>query len=253
MPTSESSELIRLKEFISDRGIDFVSDFQANRTPPIDFALSVSRDRIAATAGKGQISRRQMKEIQSSVKRELGLDIEWLVTPSERTSTMEAALRELLDGKFPGAINSVLISASKSPPVSVWIERNQLHDKVPDLEAVQKVVEQFLKLYDITGSVVSDDDGADVPSNPLILRKLKVHAPATVETLAKLLQAAGSNIPDRRWLQRALDRLRKQGLVTRSKLGEYCLTETALAVVPHGGNRASSDVERALALGRRKW
>ena len=102
MPTSESSEIVRLKEFLAAKGIDFVADIRANRTPPIDLALSIPGDRIADLAGKGQISRRQMKLIQSAVKKELGLQVEWIVTPSQKTSAMEAALQELLNGRFPG-------------------------------------------------------------------------------------------------------------------------------------------------------
>jgi hypothetical protein len=72
MSNLDSSELPRLKEFLAQRGIDFVSEITANRTPPIDFALSIPGDRIADLAGKGQISHRQMKLIQSTVKKELG-------------------------------------------------------------------------------------------------------------------------------------------------------------------------------------
>lgn len=253
MPTSDSSELTRLKAFLVARGINFVLDIQANRTPPIDFALCIPGDRIADLAGKGQISQRQMKLIQSSVAKELGLQIEWVVTPSQRTSAMEAALHELLEGKYPGVVGAVFISALKTAPVSVWIERNPKDETRPELAALEAIVEQFLKLYDIAEPLVTDGLSVDLPSNPMILRKLKVLAPITPKRLAEALQAAGSTVPDLRWLQSKLDTLRKHGLLVRSQAGEYCLTEVGLGVVPHGPNRSSSDVERALALGRRKW
>ena len=235
------------------RGIDFVVDIQTNRTPPIDFALCIPGDRIADLAGKGLISPRQMKLIQSSVAKELGLQIEWVVTPSQRTSAMEAALNELLEGKFPGVVSAVFISSPRTAPVSVWIERNPKDESRPELAALECVIGQFLKLYDIADPLVTDGDSVDLPSNPVILRKLKVLAPITTQRLAEALRAAGSTVPDLRWLQSKLDTLRKHGLLIRSKAGEYCLTELGLGAVPHGPNRLSSDVERALALGRRKW
>jgi len=253
MPTSESSEIARLKEFLTAKGIDFVSDIQANRTPPIDFALFIPGDHIASLAGKGQISPRQMKLIQNAAKKEIGLQIEWVVTPGQKTSSVEAALQELLKGRFPNAVSAVFISSLKTAPVSVWIERNPKVESRPELAALRVVVEQFLKLYDVTELLVMDGDNVDSPTNPMIMRRLKVIAPATTEQLADALRAASSTIPDLRWLQSKLDTLRKQGLVVRSKLGEYCLTELGLSVVPHSQNRTSSDIERALALGRRKW
>jgi len=35
--------------------------------------------------------------------------------------------------------------------------------------------------------------------------------------------------------------------------GTYVLTDSALGVVPAGARYTSSDIDRALALGRRKW
>ena len=133
MHNSDSSELTRLKDFLAERGVDFISDIQANRTPPTDFTLSISGDRIADLAGKGLISHRQMKLIQSSAKKVCGLQIEWIVTPSQRTSSIESALYELLNGQHPGVVSAVFISALKIAPVSVWIERNPKDKTCPEL------------------------------------------------------------------------------------------------------------------------
>jgi len=110
-----------------------------------------------------------------------------------------------------------------------------------------------LVLHDIENAIVTDDDAVGLPSLQMVLRKLKVHAPATIPALMSSMREAGFTVPDSRWLNRCLDRFRKQGLVTKSAEGVFCLTEKALAVVPHGKNRMSSDIERVLALGRRKW
>ncbi len=249
----DSYKLFQLKHHLSRLGIDFVSDIQANRIPPIDFALSISGDCIADLAGKGQISRRQMKLIQSSVQKDLDLRIEWIVTPSQTTSSIEAALHELLERKHPGAVSAVFISQLKITPVSVWIERNQKDETRPDLASLETVVEEFLKLYEISDYLVSEGSDLGLPTNPMLLRKLKQLAPVTIEGFAASLWAAGSGVSNLRWLQLKLDTLRKHGLLFRSKTGEYCLTELGLGIVPHGKNRTSSDVERALALGRRKW
>ncbi len=242
-----------LKEFLAAKGIDFVSEIRASRTPPFDFALCVPGERIANMAGQGQISRRQMKLLQTAAKKECGLEIEWVVTPNEKTSAVETALLELLATRFPGAVNAVFISSLKSEPVSVWLDRNPQYEAPPDLSALREVAEQLLKLYGVAMFLVMDGAGADTPTNPMILRRLKIVAPATTEQLAEALSAAGATIPETRWLQSKLDTLRKQGFVARSNAGTYCLTELGLSLVPHSRNRSSSDIDRALALGRRKW
>lgn len=242
-----------LKEFLAAKGIDFVSEIRPSRTPRFDFALCVPGERIANLAGQGQISHRQMKLIKTAAKKECGLDIEWVVTPNERTNAVETALLELLATRFPGAVNAVFISSLKSEPVSVWLDRNTQNEAPPDLSALREVVEQLLKLYGVVTFLVMDGAGADTPTNPMILRRLKIVAPATTEQLAEALSAAGATIPQARWLQSKLDTLRKQGFVVRSNTGAYCLTELGLSLVPHSRNRNSSDIDRALALGRRKW
>ena len=99
-----------LKEFLAAKGIDFVSEIRASRTPRFDFALCVPGERIANLAGQGQISRRQMKFLQTAAKKECGLEIEWVVTPNEKTNAVETALLELFATRFCYPNESATIS-----------------------------------------------------------------------------------------------------------------------------------------------
>jgi hypothetical protein len=253
MANSDSSNISRLRDFLAGRGVDFLSEVKANRTPPIDFALFVAGDRVAERAGKGQISHRQMKLLQRDVKKHLGLEVEWIVTAGQQTTAMEVALHELLEARYPGAASAVYISSPKIVPVSVWIEPSPKAKNRPEMAHLKTVCAQFLKLFGIEGSVVMYGESEDLPSNPMILRNLKINAPVTTERLADQLRSMRSIIPNVRWLQGKLDTLRKEGLVTRSNEGDYSLTELGLGIVPYGKHRSSSDIERALALGRRRW
>jgi len=75
--------------FLSAKGI-FRFDIQASRTPPIDFALS-----IPATASQalqaGPDFATATEAHSNAAKKETGFQIEWVVTPSQKTSSMEAA------------------------------------------------------------------------------------------------------------------------------------------------------------------
>ncbi|WP_395741323.1 hypothetical protein [Prosthecobacter sp.] len=253
MENLDSSKRNELMRFLKKRHIDFISDIRGNRPPPVDFAVFIPSDRISSLAQPGHISKRQLTNFQRYLRSKLGIAIEWIEESGQRSTAMEAALFELLDLKYPGRYREVFISALGSKPVCVWLEPSTPEVENPTLEEVKVAVQTFMGLYNVSDFVVDDGASASLPSGPTILRKVKVHAPVTREILAEQLVLAGSTVPDIRWLQRRLDKLRKQGLVHREVSGDYSLTEAALSTVPHGRGRTSSDIERALALGRRKW
>ena len=252
MANSDSSHLNDLMIFLEEHGLSFISDVKANRSPPIDFALFVTADQVGNRAGKGRTSQRQMKFLQRSIKEHLGLEVEWIVMPSHQAAVLESALFELLDARYPGAVSTVIISSPTIRPVSVWIEPNAAVASWPGMSVVATLIKEFLKLYAIESPIINGDS-RDLPAKPMILRTLKVYAPVRTGYLAEVLSAGGFTVPSSHWLQTKLDALRKQGLIVRSKEGEYALTELGLGVVPHGKNRLSSDIERALAFGKRKW
>lgn len=253
MLTSDSSKIVDLIEFLKTRGIDFVTEVRGNRPPPFHYAVFIPSERVSALAKPGFVSKRQLKNLQSALREHLGIAVEWIEESGSRSSAMEAALLQLLEMKFPGRFREVFISGLKSRPICVWIEPLKDVDDYPSPEEIRAVVQTFMDLYGLAEFVVDDGTDTSLPSNSAILRRLKIHAPVVTSDLAGQLAASGATVPDDRWLQRKLDRLRKQGLVHRESNGAYCLTELALKAVPHGRGRTSSDVERALALGRRKW
>ncbi len=247
----DSSELDLLKNFLDSYGVNFISEIKADRSAPVDFALFLSADRVREKVGKGYTSRRQMKMIQEAVKEKLGYVIEWIVTPSQEAAVLEAALLELLSTRFPGVFTAVIMSAPKTPPVSVWLQYDPTASAMPDPKDVNALILELLELYQVREPIVVHE--SDLASKPMILRVLKIHSPIRTPRLARLLRSSGITVPTDHWLQNKLDALRKEGLVIRAVTGEYALTEHGLTVVPHGKHRLSSDVERALAFGRRQW
>jgi hypothetical protein len=247
----DSSEPNQLKKFLDDYGLNFISEIRANRTPPVDFALVISADRVREKVGKGYTSRRQMKMVEETVKEKFGYVIEWIVTPSEEGAVLEAALLELLSARFPSVFTTVIMSAPKTPPVSVWVQCDPNARSMPDPKEVDALIFEFLALYGIQEPIVVHE--SNLPSKPMILRALKIKAPIRTPRLANVLRSDGSTVPTDHWLQNKLDALRKEGLIIRASTGEYALTERGLSLVPHGKHRSSSDIERALAFGRRQW
>jgi hypothetical protein len=96
-------------------------------------------------------------------------------------------------------------------------------------------------------------EDSECPEDPRVLLALKILAPVTVQRLNAHLLSENVHVPDPKWLQRTLDKLRKKNMVVRSKEGDYSLTGRALWTIPAGKKRTSSDVQRVLALRKKKW
>jgi hypothetical protein len=194
-----------------------------------------------------------MTQLRNQILKKFGLSIEWVITQGELVATIESALLKLLQDRFPGVISSAIVSSLHVYPVSVWLEATPGAKVLPSIAAVSEVCKELLKVFGVKSLSVVYADSEELPSNPMILRCLKKHAPITGDHLAKKLKLEGLTIPDPRWLHKKLDTMRRNGLLVWLKGEKYSLTELALSVVPYGKTRNSSDVERALALGRRKW
>lgn len=91
------------------------------------------------------------------------------------------------------------------------------------------------------------------PSGPAILRALKRLQPADAGQVAAGLTSSGQLPPSVAWLRNQLDSLRKKGFAQWDASGAYRLTLSGLAVLPQTRGRQGADVERALALARRRW
>jgi hypothetical protein len=253
MGNSDSSKLERLQEYLSQRELDFVSDIKVSHGPGVDFAIFVSSDRVAKQAGKGCGSFRQMRMLQKSIRKELGIAVEWIVLPGDQAAVIETALREALNARYPNMFTAAYVSSPKMPPIYVWLEPKPQAKKPPEIGCLRVLCEDLFKVFGLGAPTLILGETEELPTNPTILRSLKIYSPALVEELAGHLRSSGSLVPHVRWLETKLDTLRRNGLVSRSSDGKYSLTELALSTVPYGRSRSSSDVERALALGRRKW
>jgi hypothetical protein len=253
MTNLASSENSKLKEFLRERGVAFISDIRASHVPPIDFALFLQADAIGERAEKNQTSWRQLRQLQIDIKKRLGITVEWIVIPGTQAASLEGALLEILQQRFPGVFAAVFVSSPKLSPVWVWLDVKPDAKDLPDIKTLEVISTELFKIFGFVAPHVVYASATALPTNLAILRALKIRAPAHVEELFGVLTKRQSSIPDIRWLQTKLDTMRKTGLVVRAGTGQYVLTERALAIVPINKKRSSSDVERALALGRARW
>lgn len=245
------SHIEKLKGFFARKGFGFLNEINISHAPEGGLTIFVPRERVSATAEKNCVSMQQMKLLEKEISSELGFRVQWVIAHTEAVANLESSLLDLVNEKFPGMVEAVYISNLKLIPVSVWIEAKTNQKSLPEGD-IGKLIQRFLQVFDVKESLLIFDSQS-LPSNLMILRKLKIESPATVSRLASTFGNEKHVVPSHSWLQTKLDTLRKQGFLVRSPGGEYSLTDAALRIIPHTLNRSSSDVQRALALARRKW
>ena len=242
-----------LREFLQTRGIACVSEIREGNSDDIDFVLYVPGDRVSRRVDAGRTSVRQMTRLCNDIKKQLKLNVEWIITQDDRVADLEAALRGAFEARFPGIFTAVSVSALHVSPSLVSVETDPQAINRPGAEHLSEIAASIFSAYGVEPPTVFYGDGLELPSIPMILRGVKTGSPATAESLADRLRQSRTLIPDLTWLRRKLDTLRREGLVVRISSGAYAMTEKGLGIVPHGRSRSSSDVERVLALARRKW
>lgn len=239
-----------IREYIKEKKHDFIVDVGFRSSDDV-ILLYVPQEKIIDKAKKGFTSKRQLEFIKKKIATVFSKEIEVIVTQSEAHFELEAGIYQILNRKFHEKIISLYLSFSGENRVNVRIEVEILNDKLRI--DVKKHLGNVLAEANIgvnTMNWISMEP--ELPTLTSILREVKIHQPVDLNGLLELLHTKYASISGK-WLNGKLDQLRKKGFLHRETNGCYVLTAIAIASVPAGTRHTSSDIERALALGKRKW
>jgi hypothetical protein len=213
--------------------------------------LYVPRSNIAATVKKGFTSSKQLENLKKGLSDAFSTEAEFVFTQSESHNELEAGFFQLLRRSSNGAVKSLFISFSNEDLVDTWIEVDVFSES--EKKNLDAFYGEILKNTNLEkGNIFWIDIESEKPSVPAILRTIKVLQPVKIDVLCSELLNIYPGVNER-WLKSKLDLLRKKYFVHWQRPGTYVLTSAALSAVPTSTNRTSSDVKRALALGRKKW
>jgi hypothetical protein len=242
--------LINVKNFISESNIDCVTDIQLRVSDNV-VLLYLNKSLLLQKSKIGLISKKKINSIKNKVIEKFKCNVEVILSLTEEQKELEAGLYRLLNRKFHNSIISLYLSFINTDSVEAIIEGQAINDALRN-----EVVEFFRnQLKDVDINLLSVrwfDSHEDFPSPPELLRYIKKHQPITMTDLLVVLHELYESVSEK-WLGRQLDALRKKGFLLREPSKHYVLTAHALSEIPAGKRRSSSDIERALALGRRKW
>ena len=246
-----SDAMLSLKAFLADRKVDYVSSVRVIAETK-SVILDVPRERLGDTASPRMTSKRQLDRLATAIQNEFGLSVLFALRSEGLLNDIESGLRATLERRFPGAISELVVSFPTVKHAEVIFRRSGQSGEGIGAE-IQAVILEFLREAKFDGIEI-DELSAELPKPGLmnILKALKSCAPASVDQLLVYLSEHEFSCPNNRWLSSRLDVARKREWVVRSSEGMFALTVEGLKVVPATRRRNSSDIERILALGRKK-
>ena len=208
---------------------------------------------LGKKASSNQISKRQLSLIKNKIFKEKDISLDFILSKPEETEEICDSLKLLLNKKFDGICKDVWVSFFEKNLVEIWIDGDISYHDLPQKETMIKAsVINYLELLDIKIKAIHISGSLKTqPSLPVILRAVKILAPAKVEEICEYLDINNFLVPTMSWLQSQLDRLRKNDMIFRQEDASYVLTTIGLNIVPHGPTQNSSDIDRVLALGKK--
>ncbi len=181
-----------------------------------------------------------------------------LVMYSGKLLEYERDLFDSLSVEFSQRVESLIITSFDPPKISAVIKFKSTEvgevDE-PNLKDVERFVRSELQRAGMSlGSLECKRVEWPAPHKVTILSVVKVRQPVMLAEIERDLVVQHYGVESTRWLNHQLDMLRKDGLVVRSNHdGRYRLTQQGNAILIGSKHRGSTDVRRALALGRRRW
>jgi hypothetical protein len=206
--------------------------------------IKVSVDRN----GKKSPGARALSHIARSAL-ESGYRVHFIVIDTDGNN-FDVSLKAILFEKFSDKIRNTF-SSFVNRRTEVWIEpKAQLTQQ--DRYQIGAAISEFSQLIGFNVVSVHFTDSEDIPTPTAILRVLRTKSPCSVENLTTFLKERGFTVPNTVWLSHALDKLRKAGLLVRTRNGEFFLSFNGLSRLGTAKGRYSPDIVRALDLAKRR-
>lgn len=208
--------------------------------------VSVARDH----EGVQSPSNFKLKKLKEGFS-EQGIDLDFILS-DELANDIEAGLRATLLINHADSIRNVFLSLN-SREARVWIDPKP--NAQEHLNEIDSTARLYLLGFKLSLLSISFTINENLPTAFVILKILRICAPASLNELSDKIQSKKLTIPSDDWLKRKLDGLRKKELVVWLK-GEpehphsYALSLKALKALGTEKKRSSADITRLLAIAK---
>ncbi len=117
---------------------------------------------------------------------------------------------------------------------------------------IKRDIEKYIRGIDSSIDEISYVYGEETLTEATLLRYIKSAQAMKLQDITRSIKKDGIDTNQKR-ISNMIDSLRKNDYLHRSSNGAYLLTEKGLSTVPHGNFKNSSDITRALVLGKQRW
>jgi len=222
------------------------------RSSDDSLVLYVPNEKISEKSEKDFVTKRQLDNLAKKLSEKFGASTEIIYVNSEKLTQIAEGVELLLKTKYGKSIDEVAFTFLNAKRVNAWLKIRSSH------EQKKNSIKEFLSsVFKDTGVDNVDFHWVDMHEKlPTLIELLvltKTIQPADLDNYLLKVRESYEYI-DRTWLNKQLDKLIKKGLVVRDRSSKtYSLTGKGLGVIPSSYSRTSSDIARALDLGRKKW
>ncbi len=199
--------------------------------------------------GKGQKSpgSRALSRVKKLVS-DRGYSVSFIAV-NEGGNDFDSSLKSFLFAKFGDSLRNTFASFVNQR-TEVWIEpKAQL--SLLERDQIKEAVSGFIGLIGFDVGGVSFTDSENTPTPTAILKVLRIIAPCNADALKTSLERQRLTVPNLAWLNHTLDKMRKAGLLVRSKNGDFFLSLSGLSRLGTAKDRQSPDISRALDFAKR--
>lgn len=240
-----------ISKYLKEAGKKFVYDVFV-RSSDEAVVIYVDFEMVCIKPKRGCVSVRQLERLARLLSSKFLSKIEIIYLPSDKHAKIVSAAETLLKANFSDFIEDVSLSFITGDSVNAWVKVGFGGDgKKTDIETY---LQSLLLASGVELVIFQWVDPIDkLPSAIDIMMATKKMQPVDISGYVSVFSDRFEKI-NAAWVNKQLDKLIKKNIVVRdAKTGTYSLTAVGLGIIPNSFSRESSDVTRALALGRRVW
>lgn len=238
------------KSWIKQSGIDFVEKIRLRKS---DNSLVVY---VTESYKKNneivEVSDNKINRLSRDLKSLFEVDVDIIKIKDDYFLDLEESLKVIVNNRLDRHVVNFFITFIDPKKAEVWLETD-----FPEQKEEVQVYEVVKSVFSSAEIEVSGFNWVNleekVPSLLQVLMLIKVFQPIKKDELVGKLLGKGFYSVDDKWVSAKLDQLRKKKTVIRQKSGTYTICSKGLSVIPQAYGKNSSDIVRALALGRNRW
>lgn len=190
-----------------------------------------------------------LNQLADRLLKEYGHNVTFVIVEGSEND-VDATVKTLLFRRYSDLVRNSF-TATDSGKSNIWIEpkRGLVEEETTE---IRRSLEELFDLLSISITGVWFTNSKNVPTQTAIIKAIRIISPCDIDKISAELVLRGFEVPNVKWMNHSLDRLRKSGIIHRSVDGTYAVTMKGLGGLGTYKNRSSPDVVRALALGRRR-